>query len=321
MNKIKDYSGLCTALLLLTISVPTTGFAQEDRMPVLPSPATLAGNSGFSSGAAGPVGAGDLVEMSVFDTPELTGKLRVNNSGDILLPLVGSIHVAGLQPAQAQNMIRQKFIDGGFLKDPQVTIFVTESATQGVSIVGEVHKPGVYPAFGAHRLLDYLSMAEGLTALAGTTITITHMNHPDQPENVSVTSGAAPQPVNNPEILPGDTIFVERTGIVYVVGDVMRPGGFPMSHDQHLTVLQAVALSMGTNYTAAKSDVRIIRTTAQGREEIPVNLKKILASKALDMPLQDNDILFIPSSAGRNVLKGIGAAMPGAASATIYRMP
>jgi polysaccharide export outer membrane protein len=321
MNKVKNYPGLCTALLLLMICVPKAGFAQEDRMPVLPSPAPLVGSSGFSSGAAGPVGAGDLVEMSVFDTPELTGKLRVNNSGDILLPLVGSIHVAGLQPAQAQNMIRQKFIDGGFLKDPQVTIFVTESATQGVSIVGEVHKPGVYPAFGAHRLLDYLSMAEGLTALAGTTITITHANHPDQPDNVSVTSGAAPQPVNNPEILPGDTIFVERTGIVYVIGDVLRPGGFPMSHDQHLTVLQAVALSMGTNYTAAKSDVRIIRTTAQGREEIPVNLKKILASKAPDMPLQDNDILFVPSSTGKNVLKGIGAAMPGAASATIYRMP
>jgi polysaccharide biosynthesis/export protein len=320
MNKIKNYSGFCTALLFITVYVVTSGFGQEGRLPVLPNP-PLVGNSAFSSGAAGPVGAGDLVEMSVFDTPELSGKLRVNNNGDILLPLVGSVHVAGQKPEQAQDIIRQKFIEGGFLKDPQVTIFVTESATQGVSIVGEVHKPGVYPAFGSHHLLDYLSMAEGLTPLAGTTITITHANHPDQPENVMVTSGAAPQPINNPEIMPGDTIFVDRTGIVYVVGDVMRPGGFPMNHDQHLTVLQAVALSLGTNYTAAKSDVRIIRSTAQGREEIPVNLKKILASKAPDMPMQDNDILFVPSSAGKNVLKGIGAVMPGAASATIYRVP
>jgi len=320
MNKIKNYSGFCTALLLMTVSALTSGFGQEQRMPVLPNP-PLAGNSAFSSGAAGPVGAGDLVEMSVFDTPELSGKLRVNNNGDILLPLVGSVHVAGLKPEQVQDIIRQKFIEGGFLKDPQVTIFVTESATQGVSIVGEVHKPGVYPAFGSHHLLDYLSMAEGLTPLAGTTITITHANHPDQAENVKVTSGAAPQPINNPEIMPGDTIFVERTGIVYVVGDVMRPGGFPMNHDQHLTVLQAVALSLGTNYTAAKSDVRIIRSTPQGREEIPVNLKKILASKAPDMPMEDNDILFVPSSTGKNVLKGIGAVMPGAASATIYRVP
>lgn len=320
MNNSKNYSGFCIALLLMTVFVLTPGFGQQERMPVLPNP-PLAGNSAFSSGAAGPVGAGDLVEMSVFDTPELSGKLRVNNNGDILLPLVGSVHVAGLKPEQVQNIIRQKFIEGGFLKDPQVTIFVTESATQGVSIVGEVHKPGVYPAFGSHHLLDYLSMAEGLTPLAGTTITITHANHPDQPENVKVTSGAAPQAINNPEIMPGDTIFVERTGIVYVLGDVLRPGGFPMNHDQHLTVLQAVALSLGTNYTAAKSDVRIIRSTPQGREEIPVNLKKILASKAPDMPMEDNDILFVPSSAGKNVLKGIGAVMPGAASATIYRVP
>jgi polysaccharide biosynthesis/export protein len=257
----------------------------------------------------------------VFDTPELSGKLRVNNNGDIVLPLVGSVHIAGLKPEQAEDIIRHKFIDGGFLKDPQVTIFVTESATQGVSIVGEVYKPGVYPAFGLHHLLDYLSMAEGLTPLAGTTITITHADHPENPENVKVTSGAAPKPINNPEIMPGDTIFVERTGIVYVVGDVLRPGGFPMNHDQHLTVLQAIALSLGTNYTAAKSDAKIIRTTVQGREEIPVNLKKILAAKAPDMPMQDNDILFVPSSAGKNVLKGLQTALPGAASATIYRVP
>src|SRR5580658_10059334 len=86
------------------------------------------GGSGFGSGAAGPIGAGDLVEMSVFDTPELSGKLRVSNTGDIILPLVGSIHVAGMKANDVQNLIRQRFIDGGFLKDPQVTIFVTEYA-------------------------------------------------------------------------------------------------------------------------------------------------------------------------------------------------
>src|SRR5580658_8101224 len=84
------------------------------------------GSTGFGSGAAGPIGAGDLVEMSVFDTPELSGKLRVSNTGDIILPLVGSIQVAGMKATDVQNLIRQKFIDGGFLKDPQVTEFLPD---------------------------------------------------------------------------------------------------------------------------------------------------------------------------------------------------
>jgi polysaccharide export outer membrane protein len=158
--------------------------------------------------------------------------------------------------------------------------------------------------------------------LAGTTISITHLENPDEPEHFKMVSGTAPSPENNPEILPGDTIFVEKTGLVYIVGDVVRPGGFPMDHDEHLTVLQAVALAMGVNYTAAKGSVRIIRTTAAGRQEIPINLKKIFASKAPDVKLQDNDILFVPNSMARSALKAVaGAAVPAAATATIYRVP
>jgi polysaccharide biosynthesis/export protein len=276
---------------------------------------------GFGSGTAGPIGAGDLVEMSVFDTPELTGKLRVGNTGDVILPLVGSVHLQGLKAVEAQALIRQQFMDGGFLKDPQVTLFISEYASGNVSVVGEVHKPGIYPAFGAHRLLDYLSLAEGLTPLAGTAIVITHTGHPDEPQSVKITAGAAPQPENNPDILPGDTIFVERTGFVYVVGDVAHPGGFPMDHDGQLSVLQAIALAQGTNPTAAKASVKLIRTALHGRQEIPVNLKKILNSKETDLAMQDNDILFVPTSAAKNAWKDFEAALPAAAGAAVYRAP
>ncbi len=302
---------------IYTIAIASAG--AQDRAPVANSVAT--GITGFGSGAAGPIGAGDLLEVSVFDTPELSGKLRVSNGGDVSFPLIGTLHLQGLTVEQAQTLVRQKLIDGGFLKDPQVTIFGAEYATQGVSVVGEVHKPGVYPAFGEHRLLDYLSLAEGLTPLAGTTITITHAGHSGEPQHVKVTGGASPSPENNPQILPGDTIFVEHTGLVYVVGDVARPGGFPMDHDEHLTILQALALAQGTNYTAAKGSTKLIRTTLQGRVEIPVDLKKIMASKATDLAMQDNDILFIPSSTTKTALKGIGAALPAVAGATIYRVP
>jgi polysaccharide export outer membrane protein len=318
--KQSHINGKCLSILLFLFTLLATAATAQQR--------TAAGGGtgggggvGFGSGSAGPIGAGDLVEMSVFDTPELSGKLRVSNTGDITLPLVGSIHVAGMKADDAQNLIRQKFIDGGFLKDPQVTIFVAEYATQGVSVLGEVKTPGIYPAFGTHNLMDYISVAGGLTPLAGTNITITRTGHPDEPEHVKISASAAPKPLNNPEILPGDSIFVEKTGLVYVIGEVARPGGFPMDHDDHLTILQAIALAQGTTFTAAKSSTKIIRTTPQGHEEIAVNLKKILASKAADSPLQDNDILFVPSSAGRAALKNMESLLPIAASATIYRIP
>lgn len=310
------------ALFFLAIVTFGSAFGQErgSGTQAMTSPVVF-GSSGFGSGAAGPIGAGDLLEMTIFDTPELSGKLRVSNGGDILLPLVGSLHVAGLKAEEAQNLIRQKFVDGGFLKDPQVTVFIAEYATQGVSVLGEVKNPGIYPAFGSHHLLDYISAAQGLTPLAGTSVTVTHASQAGDPQHVKMTAGATPKPENNPEILPGDTIFVERTGIVYVVGDVARPGGFPMDHDEQLTILQAVALAQGTNSTAAKGSAKLIRTTSQGRQEIPVNLKKILTAKATDLAMQDNDILFVPSSAAKGAMKTFESALPAAAGASVYRIP
>jgi polysaccharide biosynthesis/export protein len=276
---------------------------------------------GFGSGAAGAIGNGDLIEMSVFDTPELSGKLRVSNTGEVALPLVGRLQVAGMKAEDAASLIRQKFVDGGYLRDPQVTVFIAEYATQNVSVAGEVKNPGIYAAFGSHHLLDYLSAAQGLTPLAGTAITITHAGKSGEPQRVKVTAGATPKPENNPEIVAGDTIFVERTGIIYVVGDVAHPGGFPLDHDGELSLLQAIALAQGTNPTAAKGSARLIRTTPQGRQEIPVNLKKILSAKETDLAMRDNDILFVPNSPAKNAWKNFEAALPAAAGASLYRIP
>lgn len=315
--KLSTYSRpLVTAFFVL---VMVTALSAQQR-PSADSGMSNTGG-GFISGAAGPVGAGDLLEMSVFDTPELSGKLRVSNTGDVILPLVGSLHVAGLNASETQGLIRQKLMDGGFVNDPQVTVFIVEYATQGVSVLGEVKSPGVYPAFGHHNLVDYISAAGGLTPLAGTDVSITRADHPDAVQQVRISSTAASKTGDNPEIFPGDSIFVQKTGLVYVIGDVVRPGGFPMDHDNHLTVLQALALAQGTTYSAKKSSTVLIRVTPQGRQEIPVDLKKILASKATDTALQDNDILFVPNSSAKTALKNMEAIVPIAASATIYRLP
>jgi polysaccharide export outer membrane protein len=314
---LESYAARLTGLLLL-FSVLSAAVSAQQKFG---ADSAASSGVGFGSGAAGPIGAGDLVEMSVFDTPELSGKLRVDNHGDVILPLIGSLHVAGLNAKEMQDLIRQKFLDGRFVQDPQVTVFVTEYATQGVALLGEIKTPGVYPAFGAHHLLDYISVAGGLTPLAGSHVSITHAGHPDEPQRVQISSSTSPKGTNNPEILPGDTIFVEKTGLVYVIGDVVRPGGFPMDHGDHLTILQAIALAEGTTPTAKKSAGVIIRATSQGHEEIPVDLNKILAAKATDPLLQDNDILFVPNSASKVALKNIESLLPVAASAALIRVP
>jgi polysaccharide biosynthesis/export protein len=317
LNQPKHFVSYLAVLVLLFLAV-TAALAQQ--RPVA-NPALNGSTGGFGSGAAGTVGAGDLVEMSVFDTPELSGKLRVSNDGDVILPLVGTVHVAGMTANEMQNLIRRKLIDGAFMKDPQVTIFIAEYVTEGVSVLGEVKNPGVYPALGSHNLVDYISLAGGLTTMAGTHVTVTHASHPDAPQEVKISATAPSGPQNNPQILAGDSIFIEKTGLVYVIGDVVRPGGFPMDHDDHLTILQALALAQGTTFSAKKGATVIIRTTPEGHVTIPEDLKKILASKAKDEPLQDNDILFIPNSAARTALKNTEAILPVAASATIYRVP
>lgn len=320
MNCLKALFVTATASILIA----SASAQSQNPMPQMPSEWTNLDSmsaKGFGSGAAGPIGPGDLLQMSVFDTPELQGKLRVSNAGNIYVPLIGSLHVAGMKATEAQDLIRQKLIDGHFLKDPQVTVFIAEYATQGVSVLGEVRQPGIYPAFGSHHLSDYLSVAGGLTPLAGTMVSITHAGQSQPAQKVKIFAGAAPQAANNPEILPGDSIFVERTGVAYVVGEVIRPGGFPLDHDGHLTILQAVALAMGTTPTAAKSKATIIRTTPSGKEEISVNLKKVLAAKAPDVKLQDNDILFVPGSATKATLQALEKGIPGAAAATVYHIP
>jgi polysaccharide export outer membrane protein len=264
------------------------------------------------------VSAGDLLEIGVFDTPELTAKFRVNSDGEITMPLIGAIHVGGLSPERVQELVATTLRDENFVKDAQVSVFVAEYASQVVYVIGEVVKPGPYPLMGSHRLLDFISAAGGFTARAGKTISLKKSADPDHPQTIGPASAEKDA---NPEIAAGDSILISQAGIVYVLGDVTRPGGFMLDRQDTLTVMQALALAEGTLSTAAKSSAKLIRTTANGREEIPVNLKAILKSKSTDLAMQSNDILFVPGSTTKGVLKGVQAVLPVAASAAIYRIP
>jgi polysaccharide export outer membrane protein len=246
------------------------------------------------------LGAGDLVEVSVYGVPELSTKARVSAAGDLYLPLIDYVHVGDLTQEEAQRLIEKRLADGGFVNNPHVTILVDEYASQGVTLLGEVSRPGIYPVLGDRRLYDLISAAGGFTEKAGRTVSITHRDKPANPVTVQLPSNLAENNEGNVQVAPGDTVLVARAGIIYVVGDVQRPSGF-MIEDNRLTVLKALALAGGTNRTASMNNSRLLRTTANGVQEIPVPLKKILQAKAHDEVMQKGDILFIPSSTAKTV--------------------
>src|SRR5438309_10496546 len=101
------------------------------------------------------ISAGDLIEVSVYGIPELSQKTRVNGSGELYMPLVGYTHVEGLTIADAQALIEKRLVDGGYVNSPHVSLFTTEYA-QGVSVMGEVNKPGIYPRVGSHSVMDLI---------------------------------------------------------------------------------------------------------------------------------------------------------------------
>lgn len=268
------------------------------------------------------IGDGDLLEISIFSvygTPDVTEKVRVGNTGEVSLPFVGPIRLAGLTAEQAERTIVDRLRAEDLLKNPHVSVFIQEYATQGVSVMGEVNKPGVYPVVAPRRLLDIISAAGGLTPRAGRKVAVTRRDHPEAPIAVDV-SDQADSTRSNVEILPGDTVVVSQAGIVYVIGEVHKPGGFVMDNNDSMTVVQAVAMAEGYKSTAAVDRAKIIRKTSQGMQETPLNLKKILNSTSLDMPLHNGDIVFVPSSAGKKTgYRALEAILQMATGVAVYR--
>ena len=255
-------------------------------------------------------------DSKTADTPKSNNSI---GNGD-MLPLAGKVHLQGLSIADASSVIQKRLVDLRFVKDPKVTVSIAEYATRGVSILGEVKKPGLYTAMGSHRLDDYISLAEGLTPQAGTRVSITHRTAPDQMTTVQISSSGKPTPQSNPSIESGDTIIVPKAGEVYVVGDVVRPGKYLMDHDEQLTIVQALALAQGANRTALLQHSMIIRKTSKGRTEIPVNVGKVLTMKSTDLALVDNDILFIPVSRTKTAVnRSLEAIVQTAVGAASYR--
>ena len=263
------------------------------------------------------LGAGDLLEVGVYNVPELSTKARVGTSGDVYLPLIDYVHLGNLTVEEAQALIEKRLEDGGFVRNAHVAIFLDESASQGVTVLGEVQRPGIYPAIGDRKLYDMISAAGGFTASAGRKVSVIRQKSATGPITVNLPRNLAEDLQDNIEITPGDTITIPRAPIIYVVGDVGRPAGLLVDNGS-LTVLQAIALAGGTNHTAKMSGVCIIRKGPSGMMQTKLQLKKMLEAKAPDVTLQADDILFVPLSGARVAAsRGLEAAISTAAGLAI----
>ena len=261
------------------------------------------------------IGPGDLLQISVYGAPDFNEQVRVSSDGEISLPMIGSIKMEGLSVSQAQQTITQRLTSGEFFAEPRVSVFVKEYSSQGISVLGEVQKPGIYSLLGSRRLFDAISAAGGTTAKAGNSVSIRHRYTPNLAQEVMYEPHSTSA---NVQLLPGDTVVVSRAGFVYVGGDVKLPSGIIL--DKPLTVLQALAMAQGANPNASLDNAKLIRYSAGVRTEQSLPLKKILEGKVPDVQLQADDVVFVPMSGAKSAIRrSMELVLQTASGIAIYR--
>jgi polysaccharide export outer membrane protein len=303
-------------LLALILSfIATSGFAQTAAAP---PPAATPDAAAAASTESILIGSGDMLHIQVFDTPELDQHARVMDDGNVPLIFLGEVKVAGLTPGQAGRTIETQLQAKDYMKHPQVTVTIEQYATQGVLVIGQVSKAGSYQIDTSRPVLDVLSMAGGLTDIADRKITIERHGTGERIQYIVS---------NNPEeafdhsilIHPGDKIMVPKAPLAYALGDVAKPGGFTFSNNKsQLTVLQMIALAGGTPPTASPSSARLIRRTADGYTNIPIQLSDMQKGKIADLQLQPDDIVYVPFSYLKNLVVNASGIVASTGSAAIY---
>jgi polysaccharide biosynthesis/export protein len=265
------------------------------------------------------IGPGDVVEITVPDAPEYGGKFRVSDSGTIqLLGVEAAVMAEGKTTAQLSEAVRQALIDAKQLRDPHVSVFVDEFHGRNVTVLGAVNKPGVYSLQRRTTVLEAISAAGGALPNSGNTVTIVRgaasAEATDTPvgsaQTVNLTRLASGEDTTaNVEVRNGDTLSVSAEQLVYVIGAVTKPGGFVMTNPADgVSATQAIALAQGFTSLANTHRGLIVRqsTSTHYRQEIPVDLGKILTGQLTDVTLAPNDILYVPNSGAKQTLKVLG---------------
>ena len=264
---------------------------------------------------------GFQLDVEVFDEPDMSGQFRVGPTGDILLPLVGAIPVSGATLADVQQHIQHVLKDDGILKNPQVTVDISQYAPTLISVLGEVNAPGRLQMLAPHSLLEVIAYAGGETQLAGGVVEVRHEeNGKANTTDYHYSRNSNGDSISDVMISDGDTVIVPRAGIVYVLGQVTRPGGFLMQEDGKLDMAQALSMAMGTTLLASTKHVMIIRRKPDGTYvQFEVSYKDMVHGKIAPPQLQAQDIVYVPNSRLKTAFTDVQGVLTSAATATIYR--
>ena len=243
------------------------------------------------------LGPGDEIQLRVFNAPELNTRARINNLGNVFLPVLGKLQISGETPEQARRQIQAR-LAAVYLRQPQVELGIVHYASQKVTVLGAVRKPGIF-ALRRHRdLFSLLAQAGGLRRNAGA-IWITPADGKGTIQLSSLPSGT---PLADPRLRPGDVVQVGIPSFVYIGGEVKHPGAYAYP-PAGMTLLEALSLAGGVRSEAVLDRTRWVRLTPQGqRMTRRLRLGPVLAGRAPDPTLRANDLVYIPSSLGRETL-------------------
>lgn len=262
---------------------------------------------------------GFLLSLNVLDDPDLVGTFRIDQHGDLSLPILGTMHVAGETVSEARVQIGNALLKNQILNDPQVNLTVLEYTVPQVTIIGEVASPGRYPLLVPRSLVDVLAFAGGATLTAGNQVQITRASASAEPILVDYSRATDPHAVNTVMVNPGDIVLVKQAGIVYVLGAVNRPGGYVMQEEGTLNVLQALSLANGTAIAANTGTIHLLRRNDQGSVvDIPLSYKKIVRGKSADVQLQARDVVYVPTDKLKAIFSNGSSILASASSASIY---
>ncbi len=297
---------LIFCLLLALVATPTIA---QQKPPEQTGAGATSLNEDFNLPPES-VGPSDLLGISVYDSPELTRSVRVDDDGAIRLPMVTQpIQVAGLNPAEIGTAITKALVENNVLVEPIVTVTILEYRSRPITVMGAVRNPIVFQADGPVTLLDAISRAGGLAENAGSEILLSRPPSATGDKSTTLTQRIPIQSflnlneaVANLRLEGGDVIRVPVAGQVFVLGSVKNAGAFYVPDGSESSVMKALAISGGLGeHPAHVAYIYRVEGGSGGRNEIPIELQKIMDRKAPDVALVANDILYIPSANGRRI--------------------
>lgn len=234
------------------------------------------------------LGPGDMLKISVYGNPDMNVETRVNDVGRISYPLVGDVEVGGLTPNEAERKIAGLLESGGFIRKPHVNLIVTMMQSQQMSVLGQVNKPGRFPVDGKRSLTDILAMAGGLNAEADETVTlIRNQDGKTTKKQINLTDiMRSTDAAVNPDLQPGDVIYVDRAPRFYIYGEVQRPGSYRL--EENMDILQALSVGGGLSPRGTDRGVRVKRRDENGVMQI--------ISVNQDDRVKVNDVIYVKES-------------------------